>query len=197
MTYLIWYFIRMSYGKFILSGWHPSPLLSHPNEIADFDFSQHPAALQCFRTFLTHCWFRSWLRNVLGHNQGKNWWPYLRHNIQLICMFSFLSDEISHLRPMLNHYVHFSFHGSQTIFFRDKSYQIFDPENWMVWQRSKLMATFEAWCSIDLFFLSPQQVFFFWYRANQIFVPQNSTSRSLQQSCLWSAALAVLVMATV
>ena len=35
---LMWYLIRMSYGKFIMShGWHIPPLISHPDEIVDFE----------------------------------------------------------------------------------------------------------------------------------------------------------------
>ena len=46
-----WYIIRMSYDNVIMSsGWHPLPLLSHPDEIANFDFPQHAVALQRFRT---------------------------------------------------------------------------------------------------------------------------------------------------
>ena len=45
-----WYLIRMSYGNVIMSyGWDTLPLLSHTNEIANFDFSQHAVALQRFR----------------------------------------------------------------------------------------------------------------------------------------------------
>ena len=37
-----WYLIRMSYDNAIMSsGWHTLPFLSHPDEIANFDFSQH------------------------------------------------------------------------------------------------------------------------------------------------------------
>ena len=44
-----WYLSRTSYGKVIMSsGWHTLPLLSHPDETADFDFSQHAVVLQCF-----------------------------------------------------------------------------------------------------------------------------------------------------
>ena len=46
-----WFLIRMSYGNVImLSGWHTFPFLSHPGEIANFDFPQHAVALQRFRT---------------------------------------------------------------------------------------------------------------------------------------------------
>ena len=45
------YVIRMSYDNVNLSsGWHTLPLLSHPDEIANFDFPQHAVALQRFRT---------------------------------------------------------------------------------------------------------------------------------------------------
>ena len=45
-----WYLIRMSYGNFIMStGWDTLPFLSHPDEIANFDFPQYAVAPQCFR----------------------------------------------------------------------------------------------------------------------------------------------------
>ena len=45
-----WYPIRMSYGNVIMSsGWDTLPLLSHPDEIANFDFPHHAVALQRFR----------------------------------------------------------------------------------------------------------------------------------------------------
>ena len=45
-----WYLIRMSYDNVIMSsGWHRLPFLSHPDEIADFDFPHHAVALQRFR----------------------------------------------------------------------------------------------------------------------------------------------------
>ena len=44
------YVIRMSYDNVIMSsGWHTLQLLSHPDEIANFDFPQHAVALQRFR----------------------------------------------------------------------------------------------------------------------------------------------------
>ena len=46
-----WYLIRMSYDNVIMSsGWHRLPFLSHPDEIANFDFPHHAVALQRFRT---------------------------------------------------------------------------------------------------------------------------------------------------
>ena len=45
-----WYLIRMSYGSVIMSsGWDTLPILSHPDEIANFDFPHHAVALQRFR----------------------------------------------------------------------------------------------------------------------------------------------------
>ena len=45
-----WFLIWMSYGNVIMSsGWDTLPLLSHPDEIANFDFPQHTVALQRFR----------------------------------------------------------------------------------------------------------------------------------------------------
>ena len=79
-----WYIIRMSYGKFIMSsgwhalpfcvirmnwgwflirsygsvimssGWNTLPFLSHPDEIANFDFPHHAVALQRFRITRSH-----------------------------------------------------------------------------------------------------------------------------------------------
>ena len=46
-----WFLIRMSYGSVIMSsGWDTLPFLSHPDEIANFDFPHHAVALQRFRT---------------------------------------------------------------------------------------------------------------------------------------------------
>ena len=45
-----WYLVWMSYGNVIMSsGWDTLPFLSHPNEIANFDFPQHAVALQHIR----------------------------------------------------------------------------------------------------------------------------------------------------
>ena len=47
-----WFLIRMSYDNVIMSsGWHTLPFLSHPDEIANFDFPHHAVALQRFRNF--------------------------------------------------------------------------------------------------------------------------------------------------
>ena len=47
-----WYLIRMSYDNVIMSsGWHRLPFLSHPDEIANFDFPHDAVALQRFRNF--------------------------------------------------------------------------------------------------------------------------------------------------
>ena len=44
-----WYLIRMSYDNVIMSsGWHRLPFLSHPDEIANFEFPHHAVALQRF-----------------------------------------------------------------------------------------------------------------------------------------------------
>ena len=46
-----WFLIRMSYGNVIMSsGWDALPFVSHPDEMANFDFPQHAVALQRFRT---------------------------------------------------------------------------------------------------------------------------------------------------
>ena len=46
-----WYLIQMSYENVVMSsGWHTLPFLSHPDEIANFDFPHHAVALQRFRS---------------------------------------------------------------------------------------------------------------------------------------------------
>ena len=46
-----WYLMRMSYGNVIMSsGWHTLPFLSHPDEIANFDFAHHAVTIQRFRS---------------------------------------------------------------------------------------------------------------------------------------------------
>ena len=48
-----WYLIRMSYDNAVMSsGWHRLPFVSHPDEIANFDFPHHAVALQRFRMSL-------------------------------------------------------------------------------------------------------------------------------------------------
>ena len=48
-----WYLIQMSHDNVILSSkWDTLAFLSHPDELANFDFSQHAVALQCFRRTL-------------------------------------------------------------------------------------------------------------------------------------------------
>ena len=45
-----WCLIRMSYDNVIMSaGWHTLPFLSHPDEIANFDFPHHAVALHRLR----------------------------------------------------------------------------------------------------------------------------------------------------
>ena len=49
-----WFLIRMSYFNVIMSsGWDTLPFVSHPDEIANFDFPQHAVALQRFRSLAT------------------------------------------------------------------------------------------------------------------------------------------------
>ena len=51
-----WYLIRMSYDNVVMSsGWHRLPFVSHPDEIANFDFPHHAVALQRFRSILICC----------------------------------------------------------------------------------------------------------------------------------------------
>ena len=46
-----WYLIRMSYGSVIMSsGWDTLRILTHQDEIANFDFPHHAVAVQRFRT---------------------------------------------------------------------------------------------------------------------------------------------------
>ena len=48
----------MSYGNVIMSsGWDTLPFLSHPDEIANFDFPQHAVALQRFFVATIHLKF--------------------------------------------------------------------------------------------------------------------------------------------
>ena len=80
-----WFHIRMSYGNVImLSGWDTLPFLTHPDEIANFDFPHHAVALRRFRTYqpLPCCramiilwkpgqcfncrWLGSWCRQVIS-----------------------------------------------------------------------------------------------------------------------------------
>ena len=47
----IWYLTRMSYDNAIMSsGRHTLPFLSHPDEIANFNFPHHAVARQLFRS---------------------------------------------------------------------------------------------------------------------------------------------------
>ena len=47
-----WYLIRCYGIVFMSPGWHTPPFLTHPDEIANFDFSPYAVALQRFRTIL-------------------------------------------------------------------------------------------------------------------------------------------------
>ena len=48
-----WYLIQMSYDNVIMSSkWDTLAFLNHPDDLANFDFSQHAEALQCFRRIL-------------------------------------------------------------------------------------------------------------------------------------------------
>ena len=59
-----WYLIRMSYDNVVMSsGWHRLPFVSHPDEIANFDFPHHAMALQRFRNLDN---LQNWL--VQGHS---------------------------------------------------------------------------------------------------------------------------------
>ena len=70
-----WFLIRMSYGNVIMSsGWDTLPFLSHPDEIANFDFPQHAVALQRFRKY------------ALFHGNSKPWVHLLSYCI--VCMSS-------------------------------------------------------------------------------------------------------------
>ena len=62
-----WFLIRMSYDNIIMSsGWDMLPFLSHPDEIANFDFPQDAVALQRFCSDETRPWglrlYNSFLR---------------------------------------------------------------------------------------------------------------------------------------
>ena len=83
-----WYIIRMSYDNVIMSsGWHTLPLLSHPDEIANFDFPQHAVALQRFRNI--PCW-AAIVPIVIKHwrDSGKRRWykPFMGREVASIVM---------------------------------------------------------------------------------------------------------------
>ena len=72
-----WFLIRMSYGNVIMSsGWDTLPFLSHPDEIANFDFPHHAVALQRFRTFIysqtSFIWTERSRANV-GHHSSLHY----------------------------------------------------------------------------------------------------------------------------
>ena len=62
MTYLMWYLIQMSYGKFNMSFLH----LIHPDEITDFKFSQLPVPLSASIDF-SFIFLNSFLPSVIWH----------------------------------------------------------------------------------------------------------------------------------
>ena len=83
-----WYLIRMSYDNVIMSpGWHTLPFLSHPDEIANFDFSQHAVALQRFHeiqfnrqfTYCASCWLSTHMLTLVARSFTCHWprlnWP--------------------------------------------------------------------------------------------------------------------------
>ena len=67
-----WYLIQVSYGNVVMSsGWHLHPPLSHQDEIAYFDFSQHMVALQRFYMQEDpHC-SKIWRHNVLIYSRHE------------------------------------------------------------------------------------------------------------------------------
>ena len=63
-----WYLIRMSYDNVIMSsGWHRLPFLSHPDEIANFDFPHHAVALQRFRNLWNESHFSQGLLGLFRY----------------------------------------------------------------------------------------------------------------------------------
>ena len=70
------YILQMSYKNVIMSSrWDTLPFLSHPDEIANLEFSQHTVALQPFRTapFLVNRAFKRWSRSALDSTKPRLW----------------------------------------------------------------------------------------------------------------------------
>ena len=64
----------MSYGNVIMSsGWDTLPFLSHPDEIANFDFPQHAVALQRFRNIL---------QDIISHFDNGVW--FKKYSLKLL-----------------------------------------------------------------------------------------------------------------
>ena len=106
-----WYIIRMSYDNVIMSsGWHTLLLLSHPDQIANFDFPQHAVALQRFRnnargwpifwdsmcdnTF--HCFAGISLFIISGYITALRWWTSSHWNISYNGKRNTLSLELNY-----------------------------------------------------------------------------------------------------
>ena len=69
-----WFLIRMSYSNVITSsGWDTLPFLSHPDEIANFDFPHHAVALQRFRRYELISEVQN-LRNQTEWRTGTGWY---------------------------------------------------------------------------------------------------------------------------
>ena len=59
------------------SGWHTLPFLSHPDEIANFDFPQHAVALQRLRTFVLNLEAKPAVPELTTRDNGHRWWSLL------------------------------------------------------------------------------------------------------------------------
>ena len=71
-----WYLTWMNYGNVIMSsGWDTLLFISHPDEIATFNFVQHAMALLHFRTFSpTNRKRYKILQLAWGSTVRRNWW---------------------------------------------------------------------------------------------------------------------------
>ena len=89
-----WFLIRMSYGTVTMSsGWDTLPFLSHPDEIANFDFPHHAVALQRFRTY-TWCTI-SWKRTNPFPSQFRSlFYGSVHHWKQLLSKLTLMSMPV-------------------------------------------------------------------------------------------------------
>ena len=70
--------ITMLLSLIMSSGWHTLPFLCHPDEIANFDFSQHAVALQRFHSYkpVFPAQHNQTLElQVIRHGALALWWP--------------------------------------------------------------------------------------------------------------------------
>ena len=80
-----WFLIRMSYGNVIMSsGWDTFPFLSHPDEIANFDFPQHAVALQRFRRGPMSQELERQTCCMRSQPHERLWPPLLKLNLEMV-----------------------------------------------------------------------------------------------------------------